>query len=286
MQYTDKELNKLIEEVEKEFTAHLTKAEEDFKSSQLAKSEDTNSTTLAKAEDEKPKKEEEKEEHKEHGEEKPEATESEHKPEGDAPEGEAPQHDEKPAEGHAEEEHEDNAAPAEGEDHCDYDDEDMGHMHKMYSSMSKGELKAHHEAVKQAYEHHGLEKCGEMMGKSETDVSVEISAPNPEIELLKTELDAQKAKSEELKKTLDTVTEFVTKLVSKKTAPAAKAFTSLDVIAKSESSAEEKVLTKSEITAILSKKVADPSLAKSDREAINAFYLNGASINSISHLLK
>jgi hypothetical protein len=75
-------------------------------------------------------------------------------------------------------------------------------------------------------------------------------------------------------------------LVEKKVAPQGKAITSLDVVAKSEGGQEEKTLSKGEIDTILSKKSQDPKLEKSDRDAINAFYLNGASINSISHLLK
>jgi len=107
---------------------------------------------------------------------------------------------------------------------------------------------------------------------------------NTEVELLKSEVEAQKAKNDELKKSLDAVTEFIGKL-SKKIAPPAKAITSLDVIAKSEGAGSQE-LSKSEVTAILAKKAQDPNLKKSDRDAINAFYLNSASIESVSHLLK
>jgi hypothetical protein len=55
---------------------------------------------------------------------------------------------------------------------------------------------------------------------------------NTEVELLKSELETQK-------KNFEAVQEFLTKLV-KKTAPQGKAITSLDVIAKSEASNEEK----------------------------------------------
>ena len=80
--------------------------------------------------------------------------------------------------------------------------------------------------------------------------------------------------------------EFLTKLV-KKTAPQGKAITSLDVIAKSETHVEEKTLSKGEIHEVLKAKSADASLKKSDRDAINAFYLTGqVNVNSISHLLK
>jgi hypothetical protein len=118
---------------------------------------------------------------------------------------------------------------------------------------------------------------GAQMNKSEV---------GPEIELLKSELTAEKAKFDLLKKQFDGVAEFLTKLVEKKAAPAAKAITSLDVIAKSEDSGEDKVLSKGEVNSILSKKSSDPTLKKADRDLINAYYLNDASINSISHLLK
>lgn len=102
---------------------------------------------------------------------------------------------------------------------------------------------------------------------------------NTEVELLKSELETQK-------KQFEAVQEFLTKLV-KKTAPQGKAITSLDVIAKSETHVEEKTLSKGEIHEVLKAKSADASLKKSDRDAINAFYLTGqVNVNSISHLLK
>jgi hypothetical protein len=109
------------------------------------------------------------------------------------------------------------------------------------------------------------------------------SEENPEVVMLKAELEANKAKSKELKDSLDTVATILTQMV-KKTAPQGKAVMSLDVVRKSE--VEEKPLSKSEVTAVLAKKAMDPSLSKQDRNLINAFYLDNASINSISHLLR
>lgn len=109
---------------------------------------------------------------------------------------------------------------------------------------------------------------------------------NNELELAKAEIAAEKAKSETLQKNLDAVSAFLTKLVEKKVAPQGKAITTLDVIAKGEGSSDEKPLTKSEIDSALSKKAMDPKLEKSDRDLINAYYLNSGSLNSISHLLK
>lgn len=331
--YTEKDVANLIAQVEEAFTSQLAKSESEL----LAKSEDGE-----KPED----KHEEKEEHEE-------------KPKHEAKDEESKEHEGK------EEHHEDKGH--------DYDDEDMAHMEKMYRSMSKGELAAHHDCIKKCMggsemDKHGLspeemkakmakgedgiERCepkdtpgakspaskaggmqmkksdgngGEMsssepkdtpgakspaskeqdsvskeMAKTETG-KVERCEPKntpgakseaskaegmqmeksekTEVELLKSELETQK-------KNFEAVQEFLTKLV-KKTAPQGKAITSLDVIAKSETSVEEKSLTKGEMVEKLKAKAADPSLKKSDRDAINAFCLNGyINVNSISHLLK
>lgn len=313
--YTEKELEKLINEVEKEFTSHLAKAEENFN---LAKSEGSSAVveTLVKAEDGKKfeeKKPEEKEEHKEskegHEEKGPE-----HKEEGEkAPEGE-----------HA-------APPAEDKGH-DYDADDMAHLEKMYMSMSDGERKVHHDVIAK------LAKCGDMApsaptgaaGKQSPDshsnpsvqksenshdeasggkiehcappkaspgakspaskvegVQMEKSETNSEVELLKSEIAAANAKTEGLQKSLDAVSAFLTKLVEKKVAPQGKAITSLDVVAKSETTKEEKSFSKDEIDTILSKKAQDSKLEKSDRDKINNYCLNGKTdIDSIRHLLK
>jgi hypothetical protein len=339
MQYTETQLTKLIEDVEREFTAHLAKAE------------DAGLAPLAKAEE---------------GDKKPEPKkEEDYKPEGEAkPEGEKPSEEAKP-------EAEAKPAPAEGappaaaapqhaEGH-DYDPEDLEHMHQMYSSMSKGELKAHHDCIAK------LMKCGDMMpgvqksedglieaappknspgakdaasdangaainknalgaksadsdangekinkGETERQNGGKIEAAEPhntpgakspasdsngdkvnksegsEIDLVKSELQTANAKYEDLKKNFDAVAAFLTKLVEKKAAPAAKAITHLDVIAKSEGAeGEEKTLTKSEIHDVLCKKSSEPSLKKSDREAINVYYAQGQiDTKGISHLLK
>lgn len=284
--YTEQQLADLVASVEREFNAELEKAE-------------SLGQILAKAEDAPPAKEDEKSEEKApeekpapkaDGEEKaPEAKEAAAKPEGE--EAAAPAAEAQEGAPASEE------APAADAEACDYDEEDLAHMAKMYSSMSKGELMAHHDAVRAALDGKGMEKCGEAaqaapaasasaqpeMTKSEKDVVVEVS--NPEVEKLKAELAAEMQKSEVMKKNFDGVAELLTKLV-KKTAPQGKAITNLDAIAKSESTTQEITLTKSEITAKLLQKSADPTLSKSDRDAINGFYLGSGSINSINHLLK
>lgn len=310
MNYTEKELVKLIADVEQQFTTHLAKAEEDFKAS-LVKAEGAGAP-LVKAEDSQPAPEKkddkaEKPAEKESKEEPPKEAKSDAPAEGKEPSKEAPSQEAKP-EGEAP------AAAASqtcqpGEEGCDYDEEDHAHMQKMYASMSRGELKAHHDAVKRALDGQSeaaapaqaapaasqpMEKCGDMsMNKTETQAPVEVKPEtiavkqeNPDLTLLKSEFEAQKAKAEGLQKNLDAVTEFLTKLV-KKTAPAGKAITEMNAIAKSEPvQADEQALSKSEVTAKLDKKASEATLSKSDRDAINAYYLSGASFNTISHLLK
>jgi hypothetical protein len=286
MQYTEKDVAKLIADVEKAFTAQLVKADE----VSLAKSEDGEKDHKEKEEHE------EKPEHEEH---------------------EAPKHEAKDGESEAYEEgkeHEEKHAP-EGEKHegheaHDYDEEDMAHMEKMYRSMSKGEIAAHHDCIKKCMGSseakpaemekaekpkdmgdEGHKSGGEMSACAPKDgpgAKSEASnahgdkmekSENKEVELLKSELSAEKAK-------FVAVQEFLTKF-AKKVAPQGKAITSLDVIAKSEVPSEEKVLTKAQITEILNKKTADPSLKKSDRDAVTSYYLNNQlNVNSISHLLK
>jgi len=265
--YTQEELNKLIQVVEKEFSELLTKSEESG----------VDGMELAKAEPAEEPKEDEKEE-------------SQEAPEQEAPAAEAPEAEakEEPSEEQKDPElKEEIQAPKSDEGHG-YDEEDLKHMQEMYGSMSRAELMAHHDAVKQCLDAQSMEKCGEMApaaAAKEAPAAEAMAKSEDTTDLLKSELETEKAKNEELKKNLDAVSEFLGKLLTKK-APVAKAITSIETIAKSESQEEEKVLSKSEIDSILYKKSSDPSLAKADRELINAFYLNKGSINSITHLLK
>lgn len=162
------------------------------------------------------------------------------------------------------------------DDHLDYDDEDLEEMHKMYSSMKKAELKAHYEAAKKA-----LEKCGEMkMAKSEREIY-----PAENTSLLKSELDAVKKQNEELKKNIEALVASMTAFLTKK-APQRKAITEIAVLEKSEQAKPEIKLSEAEIHRIISEKSKDPSLSKSDRMAIDNYYLGGRDISKIAHLLK
>jgi hypothetical protein len=75
------------------------------------------------------------------------------------------------------------------------------------------------------------------------------------------------------------------KLSAKKSAPQGKAITSLEVIAKGEETKVEKSYTVSEVRSMLNKKASDPSLSKSDRDAINDYYLGSKNIKTVRHLL-
>lgn len=305
--YTEAQLNALLAQVEAEFAPFLNKTEADV--------------LLAKAEDDGDKKPEPKDDKPKDEGEAPEAPkEGEGKEDGEGPP--AAKEDAPPAEGApAPAEGEappaaaaDDAACPPGDPGCDYDDEDHAHMAEMYGSMSPAELKAHHDAVRKALDAQGgmaaaaapapeappadagavpppaapMDKCGEMM-KSEGSIEVpaEAMVPAKDAEMLKSELAARTNELEELKKSADVMKAFITKLFDKKKAPAGKAITDLGVLEKSEGTNVEKNFSKGEITKILTAKTNNPTLAKSDRDAITAYYTGGqVNLDSIRHLLK
>jgi hypothetical protein len=76
-------------------------------------------------------------------------------------------------------------------------------------------------------------------------------------------------------------------LVEKKAAPAAKAITSLDVIAKSEGAGEGEAADEgTEIDSKLLRKSQDTSTSKADQRCNQRFLSKGGDIKGISHLLK
>ena len=193
--------------------------------------------------------------------------------------------DEKPEENEGDEsakEEQKEESKEEDESHG-YDEEDLEEMHKMYGSMSKGELKAHKESIEKCW----MGKCGEMteMGKSE-EKSVETTQEPKVEDLLKSELEAIKKENEDLKKNVEGLVSAINDYVTKKPAPARKAITDIEFVKKSEEEVKEKPLTKSEISNILAKKAQDPKLSPQDRAAINSFYLTNAGVEKIAHLLK
>lgn len=300
--YTENDLNNLLAQLEKEFTPFLAKTEAE---ALLAKSEGGDKPPKKK-DDDKPAEGA-----------PPKADGPPAAAEGEAAEGEAEEAegaakvaDAEGAEGvppgaPAEGAPADPAAMAPGPDGV-YDAEDMAHMAEMYGSMSPAELKAHHDAVRQALDAQGgaqpagvppgapapeaapaapaapMDKCGEMM-KSEKDIVIPVA----QFELAKSELATKSAELEELKKSTEVMKQFITKLFDKKKAPAGKAITDLGVLEKSEPGKQEITLTKNEITKILTAKSNSPTLAKTDRNAISAYYTGGqVNLDSIRHLLK
>lgn len=301
MEYTHANLMSLIAEVEKEFQPLLAKAEESFKASKPEESD---------------KKDEKKPEEQKEPEAKDQAQAVPAKEE--APKAESKE--QPPQEAGKEQSQAPQAAAPEAQDAHGYDDEDMQHMHSMYSSMSKPELKAHHDCIRKCMD--GMATSEQNMAKAEmedakegehrpnggptdgeaaskkaapasdaqalekSEKTLEIDMTSiKEVEILKSELQAAKAESEATKKNLEAVETFLKKFVEK-AAPAGKAITSLDVIAKTESATKtEKPLSKSEIDSKLLAKAKDQSLSKSDREAINSYYFT-KNIEKVSHLLK
>jgi hypothetical protein len=329
MDYTSEQLNSLIADVEKEFSAHLAKAEESFKLAKNENDQPDQKKVNGMADDKKNSAKDEKtsaSENKDGGkaDDSRNAAADQKQEGGDAKKEASQDKSGKPIEGEKaadmgakdQNQQEAGAHPAQGEDHG-YDDEDMQHMHGMYSSMSRGELKAHHDCIRKCMDGQGLAKCEDGVAKSETgDAAKDAEGYRPnggptdgeaakaktpassgaqamtksekdivieEVSLLKSELEAAKAKSEEHKKNLDAVESFLKKFVEK-TAPAGKAITSLDTIAKTESARDVKPLSKSEIDAKLLAKAKDPTLAKSDRDAINSYCVS-KNIERVRHLL-
>lgn len=321
--YTETEFDKLIKSVETEFSAHLAEVEKNFK---LNGETTIESLAKAEEGEKKPEpKEDGKEEKKPEAKEAPAAEQKPAEGEAPAAEAPPAEGEAQPPAQEAAAPAQEAAAPAQAEGH-DYDEEDLKHLQQMYMSMSKGELMAHHDACRAALDSKGMEKCGnepaaaapasapiqkaeitshdEANGGQISNAAVPHSVPgakspaskvegvqmekseNTAVELAKAETAAANAKAESLQKSLDLATQFLTKLVERKVAPQGKAITTLEVVAKSEGFTEEKSLSKSQIDSKLLVKAQDPSLAKSDRELINAYYLNGGGVTSISHLLK
>lgn len=180
--------------------------------------------------------------------------------------------------------------------------EEFETIDELYGSMDKSEIEAHYNAIKKvmfgeaeesmvkeesaAHEaeeseaeekkekkkeeaKEEMEKCGDMVAakKSESDLATE---------------------NEELKKNLETLNSLVSKLFNEKKAPSQKAITNVSFIAKSEESEvasfDVSELSKGEITSKL-KALDYGKLSKSDKDAINNFYLQNGSVDKIKHLI-
>jgi len=155
-------------------------------------------------------------------------------------------------------------------DEVDYDQSDLEEIAGIYSDMSKAQAEVHFAAIQKIF---GL--GSENMSKSEQS----------------NEADSLKKENEELKKNLDTVTEIVKKLNQKSfSKPQRKAVTDIAYIGKTESedfvqSKDVSKMTKSEIAKTLSEKIKSGALSKSERQAIDNYYLNNATLETIKNLL-
>ena len=159
------------------------------------------------------------------------------------------------------------------------EEEDYETIDDLYASMTKSEQEAHYAAVKKSLYGEEIEAQQE-----EVEEKIEKAEENDEeeVEMLKSE-------NEELKKNYEELKSMVDQLFNVKKAPAQKAVTNVNYIAKSEESNSEEIdfseMSKNEITAKL-KTIDYSGLKKSDREAINNYYLDNGSVDSIKHLIR
>lgn len=165
-----------------------------------------------------------------------------------------------------------------------YSAEDYAEMDELYSSMSKSEAEAHLQSLKKT------------LGEVEEAVEA-TDLVKSEVESKKDEEIAElKKTNEELRKSIDSLTDGLTKFVKRgASAPKQKAVTQIQYIAKSEEDVvetkktEEKVditkLSKNDIAKRLTAKIRSGNLEKSERDKINDYYDGEADIDSIKHLL-
>jgi hypothetical protein len=155
--------------------------------------------------------------------------------------------------------------------------------------MEKNEIEAHYNSIKSV-----------MFGKSEEEEEEEEEKEEDKKKEKKVEkcgdmLEANKseknliAENEELKKNLSNLNDLIGKLFASKKAPSQKAITGANYIAKSEEENKNEIefsnMSKNEITSKL-KSLDYSSLNKNDRDAINSYCLENASVESIKHLIK
>lgn len=252
IKYTDEQVLKLLNEVELEFGKALKKAEFPAK-----EDEDSKEDIKEDAEEAKPAADEKDAEDK-------------------APEADDSKEDEGSKEDIKEDAQEDADKKPEAED-FDYDDDDLSELHKMYSTMGQKEKQAHLDSLHKALGVVAKQPEAQEMAKSE-----ELAKKEETYALIKSENDTLKAKNEELQKNMEVVKNFLATV--QKSVPQRKSIESLDFVKKSED--QEKVLSKNEIDELLLKKVKEATLSKSDRVAIDNYYLNGKSVETIKHLLK
>jgi len=169
-----------------------------------------------------------------------------------------------------------------------YDKQDFVEMDELYSSMTKSEAQAHFDSVSKIVSPIEVKTEEVKIEKSEETVETKVET---ESDLFKSEIENVKKENEDLKKNIETLTTALTTYIKGQGAPKQKAITKVKYIAKSEaetkneSGVDVSSLSKSEISSKLSEKAKDRDLKKSDREAINNFYLSNGSVDQIKHLL-
>ena len=198
------------------------------------------------------------------------------------------------------------------EESADADSEEFETIDELYASMSKNEIDAHYSSIKKVMlaksededcemekEEHEMEEEKEeheKKEKKEDEEKEEHEKKEDEKEMekcgempaaKKSETSSLVQENEELKKNIETLNDLVSKLFSKK-APSQKAITATSFIAKSEETEQASFdiseMSKGEITSKL-KALNFGSLSKSDRDAINNFYLQNGSVEKIKHLI-
>ena len=124
--------------------------------------------------------------------------------------------------------------------------------------------------------------------------SIEKTEEVKEEKIKKSEIDSLKEENDALKKSIEKLTSVLSKNVTPaKSMPKQKAIAEIGIVKKTEeetiAKSEEKdfsKLSKKEIAKILSGKVREGNLSKSDREAVVSFYSDAkGNIESIKHLL-
>lgn len=272
MKYSEQDMAALISEVETQFAEHLAKAETENEAT-LQKSEEANAESEAVSE----------------------ATGEDNSAEVQKSEA--------------------TEAPEANTESLEYDDEDIAEMDKLYAGMTKSEAELHYASVKRAVFGESEEEVTEVkkseakaeevkeekeekIEKSEEVVKVEVnedSIAKSEYEALQSKIEKSEKENEELKKSLEGLTSALGKfLKGSKPAPKQKAITRIEYIKKSEieNTQEEEnqvdvsKLSKNEISKILTKNLRNGKITKNeDREAINSYYEDNTSVETIKHLL-
>jgi len=251
--YTEEQMNQILARVEEEFTGLLAKAEEE--AAVKAQAETVGEVQDVEKTEETPKQ----------------------------PEEQAPERTEKTEESSYE-----------------YDEEDKKEVEKLYASMDKAEADIHYKALKKAMGEKIEPSEDEIEETAKSEQAEQAEEPKQEAEAeteglkkAEDEIKALKEENETLQKSVQDLTAAMTKYFKAKPAPKRKVTTGLNYIAKSEgevgkenANVDISGLSKGEISQRLSKKASDPTISAQDREAINEYYLNNGSLDSIRHLLQ